>query len=795
MERRIFRSRALAATVLVLWTATVAAPFPQAGGAGQAEFQKAFQAGKKLYEDGEHKDAIINLQQALLLAKEKGDVAEACFFLCLSYYALGDQDSCRLYLKKLFEAQPAREIESQMYPSGFVIVFYQLKSEAAKAAETKPVAMGGKAAAGTQVKKKKFPWLIVAGAAVVVGVVAVILLTKKKGSDKGSISVTSSPSGAKVSLDGNDTGLATACTISNVSPGGHGITLVKDGYADHTANVTVTAGQTASLNAVLTKNSITVTSPAGGTTWAKGNPVDIKWQVGLSAVGSGPAAVRRFSGASGRKPSGPPEDDPGFATSGAEGPPLSTLQTRAVLDIAAVKIELFKGTQSAAVIIPETPNTGLYVWQVSDQLAEGADYKVRIYCSTDPSVYGESGAFSVTAGTITVVEPTAGSVWGKGATYGVKWMGFISGNVKIDLYKWTSFVQTIVADAANTGLFSWAVPLTMADGADYRIRVSSVLRPGTYGESDFFSIGAAFYEFAAKWGGYGGGDGQFYNPHGIALDASGFVYVADTNNHRVQKFDANGVFLTKWGSFGTGDGRIGCTGGIAVDASGNVYVTELCNDRVQKFSASGAFLAKWGATGSGNGQFNAPAGIAVDRFGNVFVTDQANDRVQKFDVNGAFVAKWGSRGSGDGFFYSPDGIAVDGSGYVYVADLNNFRIQKFTTTGVFVAKWGGSGGADGQFAGPAGIAVDGSGNIFVAEYGGNRIQKFAPNGTFLGKWGSTGTGDGQFNMPEGIAVDPWGNVYVTEINGHRVQKFRQKSGSPFSVGFVTPADAISRPSR
>src|SRR5439155_19157120 len=92
--------------------------------------------------------------------------------------------------------------------------------------------------------------------------------------------------------------------------------------------------------------------------------------------------------------------------------------------------------------------------------------------------------------------------------------------------------------------------------------------------------------FLTKWGAFGGGDGQFVLPRGLATDASGNVYVAD-ENHRIQKFDGAGAFLTKWGTPGSGNGEFGETGpaGVATDASGNVYVADPSNHRIQKFFA------------------------------------------------------------------------------------------------------------------------------------------------------------------------------------------------------------------
>jgi tripartite motif-containing protein 71 len=89
--------------------------------------------------------------------------------------------------------------------------------------------------------------------------------------------------------------------------------------------------------------------------------------------------------------------------------------------------------------------------------------------------------------------------------------------------------------------------------------------------------------FITKWGSQGEGDGQFHFPTDVALDSSDNVYVADTNNNRIQKFDSEGTFITKWGSRGEGDGQFNNPTGVALDYSDNVYVVDANNNRIQKF--------------------------------------------------------------------------------------------------------------------------------------------------------------------------------------------------------------------
>ena len=162
--------------------------------------------------------------------------------------------------------------------------------------------------------------------------------------------------------------------------------------------------------------------------------------------------------------------------------------------------------------------------------------------------------------------------------------------------------------------------------------------------------------FLGKWGSLGfpvPGDGQFTNPQGIAVASNGSVYVADTNNLRIQRFDADGNFEDKW-SIEQPEGGLPCLPmGIAVAPDGStVYVADANNHRVLRFDAEGTFLSEWGtsapSSGSDNGEFNEPSGIDVDSEGRVFVADTRNHRIQYFDAVGAFLGKWGSEGTFDG---------------------------------------------------------------------------------------------------------------------------------------------------
>jgi DNA-binding beta-propeller fold protein YncE len=149
-------------------------------------------------------------------------------------------------------------------------------------------------------------------------------------------------------------------------------------------------------------------------------------------------------------------------------------------------------------------------------------------------------------------------------------------------------------------------------------------------------------------------EGEFKKiPSGGAADFTGNIYVTDSENHRVQKFDCNGNFIRAWGEEGTEQGMFNGPFGIAVSSEGYIHVADTLNNRIQTFDSNGTFIREFGVQGKGKGEFESPEGVCVDSHGNIYVADTENHRIQKFDREGNFITLWGEEGDDDGQFKNP----------------------------------------------------------------------------------------------------------------------------------------------
>jgi predicted membrane-bound mannosyltransferase/DNA-binding beta-propeller fold protein YncE len=223
--------------------------------------------------------------------------------------------------------------------------------------------------------------------------------------------------------------------------------------------------------------------------------------------------------------------------------------------------------------------------------------------------------------------------------------------------------------------------------------------------------------------------GTFYEPWDVAVDSDGFVYVADTWNHRVQKFTPEGQFVTMWGFFGQAESPQGFWGprGLTVDQNNRIYLTDTGNKRIVVFTSDGSFVTEFGLSGYLPGEFNEPVGIAITTNGEIYVTDTWNQRVQvmAIDENNTFrpVRQWDILGWYGQSLENKPYIVVD-HGRVFVSDPENYRIIQFNDQGELIRYWGIYGGGNEGLNLPIGLAVDPLGGLWVADSGNHRIVHY-----------------------------------------------------------------------
>ena len=338
------------------------------------------------------------------------------------------------------------------------------------------------------------------------------------------------------------------------------------------------------------------------------------------------------------------------------------------------------------------------------------------------------------------------------------------------------------------------------------------------------------------------------HPENLAVDGTGNVYIQDFS--RIRKVDTSGIIDTIAGGREKGVGGDGGPAagtfldqprGVAVDATGNIYIAEWGRHRIRKVDTLGvihtiAGLGESGFSGDGGPATSAmlafPLGVAVDAVGNVYIADALNHRIRRIDILGVIET---IAGSGDGvseenftgdyggdsgpatgaLLARPGDIAVDDMGNVYIADAFNHRIRKVDASGIIDTiagtgerGFGGDGGpaTSALLAFPQGVATDGAGNLYIADAGNNRIRKVDSTGTIttiagtggIGFDGSGFGGDGGsatsalLASPGGVALDSAGNLYIADTGNHRIRKLTPGVTLEPVVSAVVNAGSYSR---
>ena len=306
----------------------------------------------------------------------------------------------------------------------------------------------------------------------------------------------------------------------------------------------------------------------------------------------------------------------------------------------------------------------------------------------------------------------------------------------------------------------------------------------------------------------GGQSSVHGNPIGIAFDGAGNLYVVENSNNEVVRIASDG---TRTVIAGTGQAGAPTPGpatssnlnnpfGVAVDASGDIFISDSSNNVIEKVTPDGtlSIVAGTGQLGTPvpgpatSSNLFTPQGIAVDTSGNLYIADHYNQVIEKVTPDGtlSIVAGTGQRGTPvpgpatSSNLHDPEGLAVDAVGNLFIADSGNQMIEKVTPDGT-LSIIAGSGDFDAPTPGPAtssgfkypfGVAPDSSGNVYIADFINDVVEKVTPDGTMTvvagtGRVGATTPGpatSSDLYLPIDVAVSPSGTLYISDYNNMQI---------------------------
>jgi streptogramin lyase len=254
------------------------------------------------------------------------------------------------------------------------------------------------------------------------------------------------------------------------------------------------------------------------------------------------------------------------------------------------------------------------------------------------------------------------------------------------------------------------------------------------------------------------------DPFGVALDAHGDLWVADTGHNRVEELSPTGQLLasSRWGDLYQPEG-------VAVDRSGNIWVTDTGHNRVVELSPDGSLLAVVGGAGAGDGQFDSPTAITVSPLGDVYVADQGNNRVEEFSPSGSYLSSVSVA--------TPDGVAVNPRGDVWVSSpsyADGNAVYEFSPAGSLITSFGSTQASYGALSNPAAIALGHSGRIYVVQPDYSLVTVFNPDGSFHTEFGlksRSGGDDADLESPQGIAISRTGDIWIADSGNNRVVEY------------------------
>ena len=275
----------------------------------------------------------------------------------------------------------------------------------------------------------------------------------------------------------------------------------------------------------------------------------------------------------------------------------------------------------------------------------------------------------------------------------------------------------------------------------------------------------------------------FLTPRGIAIAPDGSIYVADSGNHRIVHLSSEGSLLGQWGSYGQSEaeaeappGTFSEPWGVTVAPDGSVYVADTWNHRVQKFGPEGEFLAQIGPFNEDGEQiFWGPRAVAIDNSGRLYIVDTGNHRIVIYDSSGVYLGEFGGEGYDYGQLREPVGIAFDSNNHAYVADTWNHRVQVYEEIGennyFYSREWAVEGWYGESLQNKPYLSISDENHVCLTDPEGFRVLCFSAEGTFFIGWGNFGATASSFELVNGIAFTEDNKVWVVDSDNNRVMLF------------------------
>ena len=264
--------------------------------------------------------------------------------------------------------------------------------------------------------------------------------------------------------------------------------------------------------------------------------------------------------------------------------------------------------------------------------------------------------------------------------------------------------------------------------------------------------------YDSQFGSNGTGNSEFAYPTGICI-ANDNIYVVDRQNHRIQYFDLDGVYVGQFGSVGSGNDEFFFPEDITSDGT-SLYIVDGSNHRVKVHGLTGTYISQYGSQGSADSEFDYPTGIHYNG-GYLYIADTQNHRIKQYNTSNVFIKKFGSYGITNSLLNFPESITYF-DGKLFICDSGNKEVKAFDLNGNYLSK------INYTFGYPSYVSNNNDSLITVSDKTNNKIISFDSNGDYISEFGSVGSGTIQVYFPEASVYND-DLLYLVDSGNHRIK--------------------------